>query len=88
MFMAKLLDNILSQSTTVALTMKFNNGSHSNENLLMFGFLKSLQSIAVAKKYGEVREIVLYIPFLSFFSGSSLLDQSLVHSARFSFSLA
>ena len=64
------------------------NGSHSDENLLMFGFPKSLQSIAVAKQYGEGREPILYVPCLSSFSGSSLLDQLLVHSAKYSFSLA
>jgi len=71
---AKLSDNILAQSMIVALMVASNNGSHSDENLLMSGFPKSLQSIVAAKQYGEVREPILYIPYLSLFSGSSLLD--------------
>jgi len=82
MAVTKLSENILAQSTIVAFVAASNNGSHSDENLLMFGIPKSLQSMAAAKQYGEVREPVLYIPCLSLFSGSCLLDQSLVVSAR------
>ena len=82
MAMTRLSDSILAQSTIVAFVAASNNGSHSDENLLISGIPNNLQSMAVAKQYGEVREPILYIPYLSFFSGLSLLDQSLVVSAR------
>jgi len=74
MVVAKLSDKILAQSIIVALMATSNNGSHSGKKNLISGLPKSLQSIAAAKQYGEVIEPVLYIPCLSFFSGSSLFD--------------
>jgi len=72
----------------VVLEAASNRGSHSDENLFMSGLLNSLHSIATTKQYGEERELVLYIPCLSFFNGSSFVDQLLVHSTKSSFSLA